>query len=130
MAGKIRKVKSSPQGEAESRNAIASATLRDVRMSPRKARIILNLVKDKQVEPALQVLQFTPQKGATLISKLLRSAIMNAKEHKGADVDSLWVTGGWVNEGRTMKRYMPRARGSAYPIRKRSAHITVVLGEK
>ena len=129
---KVRKQKAEPQeaDAVEDQSAIASATLRDVRMSPRKARIILNMVKDKQVEPALQMLQFAPQKGAVILSKLLRSAIMNAKEHKGADVDSLWVTGGWVNEGRTMKRFMPRARGSAYPIRKRSAHITVVLGEK
>jgi len=105
-------------------------TLRHVRISPQKARLVLALIKGKQVEPALQVLQFSPKKGARIMSKLLRSAIVQAKEVKGADVDRLWVTGGWVGMGRTIKRYMPRARGSAFEIRKRSSHITVVVDEK
>ena len=108
----------------------ASATLRHARMSAQKARLVINLVRGKQVEPALQILQYSPKKGAALLEKLLRSAIANARERAGLDVDKLWVTGGWVNEGPTMKRFMPRARGSADQIRKRSAHITVVVGEK
>ena len=108
----------------------ASATLRHVRLSAQKARLVVNLVRGKQVEPALQILQYSPKKGAVLLEKLLRSAIANARERAGLDVDKLWVTGGWVNEGPTMKRFMPRARGSADTIRKRSSHITVVVGEK
>jgi large subunit ribosomal protein L22 len=107
-----------------------SATLRHARLSAQKARLVINLVKGKQIEPALQILQFSPKKGAVLIEKLLRSAIANAREQRGFDVDKLWVTGGWVNEGPTMKRFMPRARGSADKIRKRSSHITVMVGEK
>ena len=108
----------------------ASATLRHARMSAQKARLVINLVRGKQVEPALQILQYSPKKGSALVEKLLRSAIANARERAGLDVDKLWVTGGWVNEGPTMKRFMPRARGSADQIRKRSSHITVVVGEK
>lgn len=110
--------------------ANVAATLRHARLSAQKARLVINLVKGKQIEPALQILQFSPKKGAVLIEKLLRSAIANAREQKGLDVDKLWVTGGWVNEGPTMKRFMPRARGSADKIRKRSSHITVTVGEK
>jgi large subunit ribosomal protein L22 len=118
------------KAEKERSDQVATATLRHVRISAQKARLVLNLVKGKQVEPALQILDFSPKKGAKLISKLLRSAIINAKERANADVDRLWITGGWVGMGRTIRRYMPRARGSASPIRKRSAHITLILGER
>lgn len=103
--------------------------LRHVRIAPRKARLVINLVKGKQVEHAMRVLTFDKTKGAALVKKLLQSAIANARENHGADVDKLWVSGGWVNEGRTMKRFMPRARGSATEIRKRSSHITLCLAE-
>ena len=109
---------------------LAKATLRHVRVSPRKARMVLNMVKGKQVEPALQILRFTKQKTAKFVLNLLNSAISNAKEHKGADVDKLWVTGGAVDMGRTLKRYMPGAHGRANLIKKRSAHITILLSEK
>ena len=110
--------------------SVASATLRGVRISPSKARLVVNLVKGMQVDPALQTLEFSPKKGARLLAQLLRSAVMNAKEQSGADVDSLWISDGWVNMAKPLKRYMPRARGSADMIRKRSSHITVVLGER
>ena len=118
------------KSETENSSALASATLRHVRISPQKARLMVDLIRGKQVEPALQILRFNPRKGARLVEKLLNSAIANAREVKGADVDKLWVTQGWVNAGRTIKRYMPRARGSANTILKRSSHITVVVGEK
>lgn len=108
----------------------AVATLRHVRIAPQKAELALGLIKGKQVEPAIQILQFNPKKGARLILKLLHSAVTQAREVKGADVDKLWVTGGWVGMGRTIKRYMPRARGSASEIRKRSSHITLVVEER
>ena len=108
----------------------ASATLRDVRIAPQKALLVVNMIKGKQVEPALQILRYSPTKGAKLVEKLLRSAVSNAREVSGADVDKLWVTKGWVGAGRTIKRYMPRARGSANQILKRSSHITLVVGER
>lgn len=109
---------------------VARATVRDVRMSPRKARLVLNLIRGKQVEPALQILQFSNRKGADIAKKLLQSAIANAREHAKADVDRLWVTKVWVDMGKTMKRYMPAAQGRATPIRKRSSHFTILLGER
>jgi large subunit ribosomal protein L22 len=109
---------------------VASATLRHIRMSPRKARLVVDLIRGKQVEPALAILQFSPKKGAKLAYKLLQSAVANAKEQARADIDSLWVTKTWVDEGRTLKRYMPAAHGRATPIRKRSSHMTIVVGEK
>ncbi|RMG42785.1 MAG: 50S ribosomal protein L22 [Candidatus Dadabacteria bacterium] len=112
------------------RKYLARATLNQVRIAPRKARLVLNMIKGKQVEPALHILRLSPRKGARILHKLLTSAIANAREHKGANVDDLWVTGGWVNMGRTMKRYMPRAQGRATPIRKRSSRITVIVGER
>lgn len=107
---------------------VASATLRHVRISPRKARLIVELIKGRQVEPALQMLKFSPKKGAVLARKVLLSAISNAREQGNVDIDSLWVTGGYVNMARVLKRYMPRARGRAAPITKRSAHITIQVG--
>lgn len=108
----------------------ARATARHVRISPRKARLVIELVKGRHVEEALKILRFTPKKGARITEKLLQSAIANARETKGADVDRLWVTGGSVGMGRTLKRFMPRAQGRATPIKKSSSHITIVLGER
>ncbi len=109
---------------------LAQATLRHVRVSPRKLRLALNLVRGKQVDQALQILQFNPRKGCAIVSKLLRSAIANAREREGADVDRLWVSGGSVEQGPTMMRYMPAAQGRATPVRKRSAHLTVRLDQR
>ncbi len=109
---------------------VTRVALRGFRISPRKARLIVELIRGKQVEPALQVLMFSPKKAAVVALKLLRSAVSNAVEQGSADVDKLWVIGGWVHMGTTMKRFMPRAQGRATPIRKRSSHITIVLGEK
>lgn len=108
----------------------ASATLRHVRISPRKLRLIINMVKGRQLAEAESVLKMSPHKGSKIILKLLDSAKHNAKDRKSLDVDRLWVTAGWVDMGRTLKRFMPRAQGRATPIRKRSAHVTVVVGER
>lgn len=130
-ASKPKRAARAAQAPAErSRAALGKATIKHVRISPRKARIVLNMIRGKQLEPAMQILRFSPQKGAAIISKLLTSAIANARETGGADIDSLWVTGAWVDMGRTLKRYMPAAHGRATPVRKRSSHITVVLGER
>jgi len=108
---------------------VASATLKHIRISPRKARLAVNLIKGQQVESALRLLKFNPGKGARLAEGVLRSAITNAKERAGVDVDNLWVLGGKVDMGKTLKRYMSAAHGRAAPIRKRSAHITLYVGE-
>lgn len=122
MSNQVSK-KSNKQSES-----VASATLRHVRIPPQKVRLVLDLVKGKQLEPALNAVQFHPTKGGRLVYKLLRSAMANAQEKGGVDVDQLWVTGGHVDMGKTMRRFLPRAQGRATPIRKRSSHITVQLG--
>lgn len=108
----------------------ARASLRMVKLSPRRARLVIDMVRGKQVEPALTALKFAPQKAARLALKLLQSAIANAKEHKGLDVDRLWITRAWVDMGPTMMRYMPGAQGRAHPVRKRFSHITLELSER
>jgi len=111
-------------------NTVASARLNNARISARKARYILDMIRGKQVEPALQVLEHSPRKGARFVEKLLKSAVANAREKSGVDIDDLWITACQADEGKTMKRYLPRAQGRATPLRKRSSHISVFLGEK
>ena len=108
---------------------VAEATVKHVRMSARKCRLVVDLIRGKQIEPALQMLRFSPKKGASFARKALESAIANARE-KGADVDELWVTGCFVNMGRTLKRFIPAAHGRAVPNYKRSSHITIQVGQR
>ena len=115
---------------AEENNIVTKATLKGVRLSPRKARMALDLIKGQQIEPAVQILQHSPRRAAQIALKVLKSAIANARENSAVDVDTLWVTGGYVNMGKTLKRYTPRAQGRATPIRKRHSHITIELGAK
>lgn len=120
-----KKKKASPAAGQE-----VKASLRSIRMSPRKARIVVEMIKGKQVEPALQILKESGKKAGAFTGKLLKSAIANAVEGKSMDADRLWVKNAWVSMGITMKRYMPRAQGRATPIRKRSSHVTIVLVER
>ena len=109
---------------------VAKATLRNVRIGHRKLRLSVDLVRGRQVETALQILQFDKRKGSAIVHKLLTSAVANAREAQSANVDRLWVTDAYVDTARTMKRTLPRARGSADQLLKRSSHVTVVVGEQ
>jgi len=108
----------------------AKATARTVRTSPRKTRLVVDLIRGKHVADAISILKFTPTFGATEVEKVLNSAIANAENNFGLEKANLYVSEAFVNEGPTMKRFRPRAKGSASPINKRTAHITVVVAEK
>ena len=105
------------------------AITRYVRISPRKARLVTELIKGKPVEEALTALKFVPKKGARLVSKTLRSALANAEQNPNIDVDTLYIKRIYVDEGPAMKRWRARAMGRATRILKRSSHITVILDE-
>lgn len=106
----------------------AKAVVRYIRSSPRKARQVVDLIRGKRVEEALHILRYTPKGVSGIIEKTLRSAIANAEQKDSReDMDSLVVHRAWVDGGPTMKRFIPRARGRATPIRKRTSHITLVL---
>lgn len=106
------------------------ATAKTLRIQPRKARLVLNLIRGKDVEEAAAILKFTPNKGGYLVGKVLKSAVSNAVNNNDLDESKLYVKACWADEGITMKRFMPRAKGSASPIMKRTSHITVVVAEK
>lgn len=108
----------------------AKAVAKFIRVSPRKTRLVAENIKGKGVEDALNILRFTPKKPAKILSKVLFSAISNAEQMPGVDVDSLIVDTVMVNEGPTWKRIQPRAMGRAYRIRKRTSHITIVVKEQ
>jgi large subunit ribosomal protein L22 len=105
------------------------AKVRATRISPIKVRIVGDLIKKKNVNQALGILEFTPKKGAFILKKLLDSAIGNARQAKYVDVDTLYVKNVIVDEGPVMKRFLPRAMGRATPLRKRMSHVTLVLDE-
>ena len=106
------------------------ATAKTLRVQPRKVRLVLNLIRGKDVEEAESICKFTPNKGGYLVGKVLHSAIANAVNNEDLDESNLYVKECYANEGITMKRYMPRAKGSASAIHKRTSHITVVVAEK
>ncbi|RVU81538.1 50S ribosomal protein L22 [Leucothrix sargassi] len=106
-----------------------SANLRFARISPQKCRLVADQVRGMPVEQALELLTFSPKKGAAIIKKVLNSAIANAEHNEGADIDELSVTKIYVDQGPTMKRIMPRAKGRADRIIKRTSHITLVVGD-
>ena len=110
-------------------SCVAKASLRNVRLSPRKARLVVDMIRGKSLDDALNVLEFSSKKAAPLLRKLVLSAAANAKSVSGVDADELFVKAVWVNEGRKLKRSLPRAQGRATPIRKRSSSINLVLDE-
>ena len=105
----------------------AKAILKYVRTSPRKTRLVADMVRGKKVNDALNILTFTNKKPAKVIKKLLESAMANAEEKKAEDVDSLTVSKLTVDGGPVWKRQLPRGRGRVTPIKKRTSNITIVL---
>ena len=119
--------------KAEKRNAepkFAHATAKYVRMSPSKIAYILDLIRGKNAQEAVAILENMPDKGAFESLKVLKSAIANAENNNGMNPEKLYVEECYANKGPTMKRVQPRARGSAYRIEKRMSHITIVLNER
>src|SRR6267142_4531326 len=101
------------------------AVLRFVRLSPKKARFVADLVRGKKVDEAVNILKFSTNRAARIIKKVLDSAIANAENNQGADVDELKVREIFIDQGPVMKRTMPRAKGSADRITKRTSHVTI-----
>ncbi|MEJ2532456.1 MAG: 50S ribosomal protein L22 [Halioglobus sp.] len=106
-----------------------AARLKGARISAQKARLVADQVRGMPVEKALSVLEFSPKKAAHIVKKVLDSAIANAENNEGADVDELKVSSIYVDEGMTMKRLRPRAKGRADRIFKRSCHITIKVSD-
>ncbi|WP_428910393.1 50S ribosomal protein L22 [Niallia sp. Krafla_26] len=108
----------------------AKAVARTVRIAPRKARLVVDLIRGKQVGEAVAILKHTPKAASPIVEKLLNSAMANAEHNYEMDVNNLVVAQVFVDEGPTMKRFRPRAQGRASAINKRTSHITIVLTEK
>jgi large subunit ribosomal protein L22 len=107
-----------------------SATHKFARISPQKARLVADLIRGKDVETAVNILAFSDKKASALMKKVLDSAIANAENNEGADIDELKVTAAYVDEGPIMKRMRARAKGRGNRILKRISHITVTVGDK
>lgn len=107
----------------------ARAILRYVRIAPRKTRLVIDLIRGKDVQEAIAILTHLPRSAAKVVKKLLHSAVSNA-EQKNMNVDELKVAAAYVNQGPTLKRFRARAMGRGNVIRKRTSHITLVLSEE
>ena len=110
----------------------AVARVRHIRVTPMKARRVVNLIRGKQASEAMAILKFAPQQASDPIFKLVQSAVANAKviadkQNLSIDEDDLFVSRAFVDEGTTLKRFMPRAQGRAFKILKRTSHITIVV---
>lgn len=108
----------------------AKAVARTVRIAPRKARLVVDLIRGKQVGEAVAILKHTPKAASPIVEKVLNSAIANAEHNYEMDANNLVVAQAFVDEGPTLKRFRPRAMGRASQINKRTSHITIVLSEK
>ena len=108
----------------------AKAVAKYVRIAPRKVRVVMNLIRGKNVADAFAILKFTPKAGADVIEKVLKSAVANAENNFDMNVDKLYVASAYVDQGPTLKRIHPRSRGQAFSILKRTSHVTVVVAER
>ena len=108
----------------------AVATLKNARISARKVKIVADLIRGKDIDEALAIAKYAPKASSEIIEKLLKSAIANAENNHGMKHEKLYVAEIFANQGPTLKRIRPAAKGSAVRIRKRTSHITIVLKEK
>lgn len=106
------------------------AVAKTVRVTPRKARLVMDEIRGLDVDHAAAILEFTPNKASKEIAKVLKSAVANATNNHQLDEEKLYVSKCFIDEGVTMKRFRPRAKGSAAPIMKRTSHITVMVSER
>lgn len=108
----------------------SKATAKYVRIAPRKVRIVMDLIRGKNIADAFAILKFTPKAGADVVEKVLRSAVANAENNFDMNVDNLYVKTAYTDQGPTLKRIHPRSRGQAFKILKRTSHVTVIVDEK
>ena len=108
----------------------SKAVAKFVRITPRKVRVVLDLIRGKNVAEAFAILKFTPKAGSEVVEKVLRSAVANAENNFDMDVEKLFVKTAFVDQGPTLKRIHPRSRGQAFKILKRTSHVTIVVDEK
>ena len=127
MATRVKEKAAARKANADTR---ARATVKNVRITSRKVKIVIDLIRGKQVDQALAILKYTPKSAAPVVEKLLNSAIANAENNQGKSRDNLYVAEVFANEGPTFKRYWARSHGRADVILKRTSHITVVLDQK
>lgn len=108
----------------------AKAVARTIRIAPRKVRLVLDLIRGKEVAEAIAILKLTNKASSPVVEKLLMSALANAEHNYDMNIDTLIVKEAYANEGPTLKRFRPRAQGRASAINKRTSHITIVVGDK
>ncbi|CEH30953.1 MULTISPECIES: 50S ribosomal protein L22 [Aneurinibacillus] len=108
----------------------AKAVARNIRIAPRKMRLVVDLIRGKQVGEAIAILKHTPKASSPVVEKVLMSAIANAEHNMNLDANNLVISKVFVDEGPTLKRFRPRAMGRASRINKRTSHVTVILSEK
>lgn len=108
----------------------AKASLSYARVGAQKARLVVDLVRGKNVSEALKTLTYLNKKSAVMVKKLIESAVANAENKKVMDIDKLYVKTIWVDQGPSLKRFRPRAQGRAFGVRKKTSHINVILEER
>ena len=108
----------------------SKAVAKFVRITPRKVRVVLDLIRGKNVAEAFAILKFTPKAGAVVVEKVLRSAVANAENNYDMDVDKLVIKTAFADDGPTMKRIHPRSRGQAFKILKRTSHVFITVADK
>ena len=126
MATRVKEKAAARKANADKR---PRATAKYIRVTPRKVKIVVDLIRGKQVDQALAILAYTPKSAAPYVEKLLNSAIANAENNLEMDRSSLYVAEAYANQGPTLKRYWARSHGRADTILKRTSHMTVVLDE-
>jgi large subunit ribosomal protein L22 len=108
----------------------SQAKSRYLLVTPRKARLVIDMIRGRSVEQALGILEFSAKRAGRMIAKTVKSAVANAENAQSVDVDKLYIARAYVDEGPTLKRFMPRAHGRATPIMKRTSHVTIVVDER